>query len=163
MKKVASFLSLFVFLCGIALSQTETSKLPKNDIQFSIQTEGNWSGSERQRLLSLTIKNNCQGRIIIKEVGDESERNYQVELRNSKGEIVPLSDAGKSLTSRRQPEVSVIYVRLKPGEEITRTLDLSKLYSLQDDEKYTITVTKSVYIEADEKYLKLQSNVIESP
>lgn len=151
MKTILSLLVLTLTVCGTSTAQADASKSLNSDLIFSIKVNDNWK-SNKQNLLTLTLRNNRQGRVIVKEYVGEIERNYTVELKNLKGEIVPLTANGQRLVKRVKNELAVIYARLATSDEITRTLDLAKLYSLKEGEKYTITVTKSVYIEAENKY-----------
>ena len=158
MKTILSLLFLILTVCGTAAAQANSSKSFNSDLSFIIKISNNWKLS-KQKLLTLKLRNNSQSRVIVKEADGGTERNYTVELKNSNDEIIPLSSEGRRLTNRKST-ISVIYARIAKDEEITRTLDLTKLYSLKDDEHYTILVTTYVYIEAEKKYRKIKSNTI---
>lgn len=151
---------LFILIIGIysnAYSQSDSNKSLNSELQFSIKFNKNLKKIS-EITVALTIKNNSKSRVVVKEVSQENEQNYTVELRNSKGEMVPFSAEGQRLIEPSKVEVSVIFVRIAPGEEITRIINLSRLFSFKKNEKYKVIVKKSVYIEASKSYRKLVSN-----
>lgn len=173
MKKFAVFLILIAVLGGV-VSKTTAENLKndfsqntsavsvsksQNDVQLSIQMDETWEASRQQKLLNLTLKNKSQSLIKVKETG-ESERDYAVELRDDKGDLVTFSEKGKRKTNRYRPELSVVYVKVNQGEEIVRKIDLLKLYALENGASYTVSVSKSIYIDATKKYQKIESNTI---
>lgn len=141
--------------------KTLADQCDTTDLEISIKSDDNWKQSDQQKLVNLTLKNETQNQIIIKEVGNESETNYIVEVKNSKGGIVSFSDEGKSLTKHRRNEFSVTYVKVKTGEEVKRVINLAKLYKLINGQTYSITVKKSVYVEVGKCYQTIASNTIE--
>ncbi len=160
MKTITKLLVFFLIVCGHTLSQTGSYKSLNLEIEFSINIDEN-SKLSNKKLITLTLKNNSKKRVIVKEVGNETERNYIVEVKNSKGEIVSMSEEGKRLTKPLRIEMAVVYARLEPKEEITRSIDLSKLFTFNRNERYKIVLKKSVYVEAESNNRILESNLIE--
>lgn len=159
MRATIFLLVILVGTLGSAYSQSATNKSIISGVKFSIRSNGKTKG-QGNRTVVLTIRNNGKSQVVVKELNQDNEKNYSVEVRNSKGQLLALSPDGKRLTERSTVEISVIFARIAPGEEITRTIDLSKLYSFEKNETYKVTITKSVYFAASKSYHTLQSNAL---
>jgi hypothetical protein len=159
MKKIPCTFILLSLLFNVTFSQAKLARLDDSKVEFLIKADGDWKGMETPKPLTLTLKNNGTERVMIKELR-EVERNYTVEVTDSRGKTIALTAEGKRLTTPLRVEMGVKYARIKPGQLITRTLNLSKLYSLKEGKKYTIKVTVWAYVESERAYQKLNSNII---
>lgn len=156
---VLSFVLLLNASSVLAQSQN-SSKNSGTGVTLSIKIDGSWQQGNQQKLLTLVLRNESRNQIKTKDTG-RTERDYTVELKDSKGEIVSYSEKGERIIKGLK-EASVIYVPIKSGEEIVLSLNLAELYSLDDNETYRVSVFKSVYIQSNKTYQKVRSNEIKT-
>jgi hypothetical protein len=125
--------------------------MPEKDI-FNISENLATSSDKRitiDLLKSVTIKVICKNEslkdLIVPMV--DGEYAYDVELRDSHGEIIPLSNEGKQIkaknVSRRR------YKTLKPGEEVIEEINLDHLFTLSGAGEYQVTAGRPFYQEND--------------
>jgi hypothetical protein len=98
-----------------------------------------WAG-----LVEITLRNISKGVIRLEEIGTIPE--FQVEIWDSTGHPVSLTDAGKrAAASSRQylGAISVSILDLVPLQDITLKLDVSKRHEIRPGEAYKVTIRRS--------------------
>lgn len=111
----------------------------------------------RPVFLDVSVGNNSQETIFI--VRSISINDDEIEVKDGKGEIVPLSDeARKALESAR--ESSRIVIEIKPREEAHYEYNVSVLYSLPAGDTYTIKLRRSILLADKTHFIEVESNPV---
>lgn len=144
--------------------------------QGSVSTEDAWGATsegfqlsarlrkERVRsgepiLLKLTLKNATVKDLCLERRG--VEREYQLEVKNERGERVPPTEAGMTLINNAGEDWSHYGVKLGPGKKIQDEIEVNKLWEMTAPGTYYITATRPVSKQGCEEKGKGVSNTIE--
>lgn len=110
-------------------------------------------------LLNVTIRNVSNGVASVDEATWTNE--YAVEVVDSSGKPVPLTDRGKSMADAaskpRDPHGytgPAARVRLTPGQEINTKMDVSQIYQVAPGTAYTIKIRRTSGLPAADEYGK---------
>jgi phage FluMu protein gp41 len=124
------------------LEQKKSFGAASEGFQLSAMMDGIKLKRGEPILLKLTLKNVSQKELFVAE--STAEKVYDIDVRDERGELVPLSEKGKRLY--REPIMfdGVISVKVAPGQEQNVTIDLSKIYNVTATGIYSVTARRTV-------------------
>lgn len=93
-------------------------------------------------VLTVTLKNTTDK--TLSHLTSRPEIDYPIEVKNKKGEIMPLTRYGQRLKKSSKTFWSIGGSDLVPGEEVSNTFIVNRVFDMTDDDEYTITVTHPV-------------------
>jgi len=77
----------------------------------------------------------------------DGEYDYDVALRDSYGEVIPLSNEGRQIKNKSVPRRR--YTILKPGEEMIEEINLDHLFTLSGGGEYQVIAGRLFFQEND--------------
>ena len=87
------------------------------------------------------------------------ERDYEIEARNSRGELVKLTARGETLRNNKGV-FRVVGIKVKPGEERKDTIDVAQLYDLSVPGIYYVKATRWLQKLNSNSWVGVESNTL---
>jgi hypothetical protein len=109
-----------------------------------------------QIMLRLSLSNYTDKEIYI--IQTNPTRDNELEIKNAKGEKVPLSEKGKRLLD--SPVLRRIVSRIGAGQAIQYTITVSDLYDLSAHDAYTVTVKRKILMKDKKTFVDVKSNPV---
>jgi hypothetical protein len=109
-------------------------------------------------LLRLTIKNVTKRDLEVREA--LPRREYEIDVRNSRGETVPLTDFGQQLLENRWLGFRVRDIKVEPGEERQDTVDIAKLRDLSVPGTYYVKAKRRIKKRNGKGWGEVASNMV---
>jgi hypothetical protein len=72
------------------------------------------------------------------------ERDYEIEVKNLRGEAVKLTARRETLRNNKGADFRVVGLKVKPGEQRTDTIDVAGLYDLSAPGGYSVKAIRKV-------------------
>ena len=151
------------------IEQASKGGVVTEGFQLFIQPEKDVVRGEEPIQLKLQLKNTTEKVLLVKEIA--AWYDYVLNVRTESGQNVPFTELGQKIDMmlrgtgdkvRRsiRNEPSTIYTWLKPGEELTDSIDVTELYKITTEGTYFITVKRSVYSLDGKSLAEVISNTI---
>lgn len=87
------------------------------------------------------------------------ERDFEIEVKTSKGAIVPRTAYGQKLRDMRQAYKTIL-ITLKKDETYTRRLEIGKVFELSRPGDYSIKVKRAIQDDMGKRYSTLTSSIV---
>lgn len=108
-------------------------------------------------VLKATLRNNSPEAIYVVVTG--RPRGNKIEVKDGRGQPVPLSEAGRRLLG--SPVTKRLLHEIPAGREVTYGVDIGELYQLDGGGEYTITIKEDILKSDKKTFLELASNPVE--
>lgn len=134
-------------------SATQSAK----GIQLTLRTLKENFRSDEEVLLWLRVRNSTRRSVFLVET--YSEREYKFDVKNEKGEGVPLTEEGERLLNN-----NAIYrsgpLMIEPGEEKQHNVSINRIYNMTTPGMYTVTVRRKVFKLNGQQFAEAVSNAL---
>jgi hypothetical protein len=88
------------------------------------------------------------------------ERDYEIEAKNSRGELVKLTARGETLRNNKRADFRVVGIKVKPGEQRKDTIDVAQLYDLSVPGIYYVKATRWLQKLNSDSWVGVDSNTL---
>jgi hypothetical protein len=89
------------------------------------------------------------------------ERDYELEVRDSRGQEVQLTERGRTFRNNKGEVFRNIVVKFKPGEQKIDMIDVGSLFDLSKPGAYTVRATRrAVKIDSRTDWAQVESNTV---
>jgi hypothetical protein len=141
-------------------SQTRLNKRRTMSIGFllSAHLEKSRVKTHETVLIKLSIKNGSKSVLYLVETSPEKE--YSLDVRDSRGESVKLTEAGQRLLENKDVDFRVIGVKVKPGAERLDAVDIGKFYDVSAPGTYQIKAIRKVKNPKAQVWTEVVSNTV---
>ena len=150
-------LSLLLTLCTLIVQPLTTGS---NDTGFELTLRVMRAQSQNQSItVEFKIENVSKTELWLQETS--AERDYTLEVRDSHGQEVPLTERGRTLQNNKGEIFRNIVVKLKPGEHKVDVIDVGSLYDLSKAGTCSLRATRrAVKIGSRTKWTQVESNTV---
>ena len=93
-------------------------------------------------LVDFLIRNVTRKTLVLEETFPE--RQYEIVVKNSRGQIVELTERGRTLQNNKGQDYRVLPLKVNSGEEHKDTIDVASLYDLTVPGIYQVNATRRV-------------------
>ena len=152
---------LFIFLVGAtSLGISEQSNRRKSVVEGKVvliaEPEKQTFKSGEPITVKFSLRNNTNQEIYI--VQTDPRKDNEVEIKNVRGEKIPLSEKGRKLLDT--PVLLRIVTKIAAAQSFEYTVSLSDLYDLAPEVVYSVVV-KRKFLKRDKKtFAEVQSNTV---
>jgi len=150
-------LTIVLALCTLpALTLT----IGSNETGFQLTLRVMRAQSKNQPLtVEFKIENVSKVELWLQETS--AEKDYVLELRDSRGQEVPLTERGRKLQNNRGEIFRNIVFKLKPGERKVDLIDVGSLYDLSKPGTYSLRARRrAVKMGSRTKWTQVESNTV---
>ena len=109
-------------------------------------------------VLELTIKN--ASKRVLSLIVSSPEKDYQVYVKNGKGEDVPLTEYGERLRQLAGDHLSRSVIKITGGQELKYRYPLGAVYKMTSSGSYYVTAKRSVFRRDGKGIAELSSNEV---
>lgn len=88
------------------------------------------------------------------------ERDYEIEAKNSRGELAKLTARGETLRNNKSASFRVVGLKVKAGEQRKDTIDVAQLYDLSAPGVYHLKATRRIQQLNSESWIAVESNTL---
>jgi hypothetical protein len=88
------------------------------------------------------------------------EREYEIAVRNLRGELVKLTERGETLRNNKGQEYRVLALRVNAGERHNDTIDVAGLYDLSVPGVYIVNASRRVQKVNSNTWTDVESNTL---
>ncbi|HYK22224.1 MAG TPA: hypothetical protein VEV42_15905 [Pyrinomonadaceae bacterium] len=150
-------LTLLLALCTLLAQPLTTGS---NDTGFQLTLRVMKAPSRNQSItVEFKIENVSKTQLWLQETS--AERDYELEVRDSRGQEVQLTERGRTLRNNKGEIFRNIVVKLNPGERKTDVIDVGSLYDLSKPGDYSLRATRrAVKIGSRTKWAQVESNTV---
>ena len=150
-------LTLVLALCTLIAQPLTTGS---NDTGFELTLRVTKTQSKNQPLtVEFTIENVSKIELWLQETS--AERDYALEVRDSRGQEAPLTERGRMLQNNKGEIFRNIVVKLRPSERKIDTIDVGSLYDLSQPGTYSLRATRrAVKISSRTNWTLVESNTV---
>jgi hypothetical protein len=107
-------------------------------------------------IITLTLRNETEAEIY--RIDTNSIRDNQLEIKNSAGEKMPLSERGKKVLE--SPVLRCIVSRMGPGQVVQYEINVLDAYDLSRSGAYTVIVKRTILVQDRKKFAEIESNQV---
>ncbi|MGI9069600.1 MAG: hypothetical protein ACR2HX_24740 [Pyrinomonadaceae bacterium] len=107
-------------------------------------------------IIKLTLRNGTDAEIY--RIDTNPVRDNQLEIKNSAGDKMPLSEKAKK--ALESPVLRSIVSRIAPGQVVQYEIDVLDSYDLSTNGTYTVTVKRKIVMQDKKKFVELESNPV---
>jgi hypothetical protein len=88
------------------------------------------------------------------------ERDYEIEAKNSQGELVRLTARGETLRNNKGANFRVVGSKVKPGEQRKDTIDVAQLYDLSAPGVYYLRASRRIQKLNSDSWVGVETNTL---
>lgn len=129
--------------------------------QLLINTEKDSFSAEESIQIQFKLRNTTRQVLVVKEIA--AWYDYAVNVSDESGQKVSLTEKGKKLELMRQgkrDELKVKFTKLKAGQELKDSLDITELYAITPGSTYFIIAKRNVYTRNGKGIVEIISNTV---
>jgi hypothetical protein len=109
-------------------------------------------------LIDFLIQNVTKKTLFLEETFPERE--YEIEVKNLRGELVKLTKRGETLRNNKGADFRLLAIKVNAGEQHKDTIDVAGLYDLSVPGVYYVKASRKVQKLNSDKWTDVESNTL---
>ena len=130
------------------------------DFQVRIKMDRTTVARGDQIVLKIELKNVSKQPLAVKDT--IARRDFELDVRSDSGKHAALTDKGRQMKEldAKWEQISAKFHKIRPGEKVEYTLDISGLYEFKPGSIHSITVYRSIASDSGQPRRETVSNTI---